>query len=253
MARDATNMPFPRSTSYQEGGSTEHTNNSNDKLDMALKVENMLLEEFNYASLTAYQSMEDRARISGFYYLLLGILVSGLAAVYQIGASTHTAIPQFLIVILLLIAAVVSVTFFIIIIRLRQAYRESIICMNVVKEFYIQQFKQQMPVIERAFRWRLATIPLGERIGSVTFMIAYLIALIGSICLAGAVFVGTQPLLSVPVAFILAGIVFIFAILLHIFYYRKALNKRSEAAIIHEQAEEIEIEMPKTDLRDRAP
>ena len=42
--------------------------------------------------------------------------------------------------------------------------------MNVIKEFYIQQFKQQMPAIEYAFRWRLRTIPLGERIGSVTFM-----------------------------------------------------------------------------------
>src|SRR6266516_1380686 len=60
------------------------------------------------------------------------------------------------------------------------------------KEFYIQQFKQQMPTIEHAFRWRLRTIPLGERIGSVTFMFGYLNALIGSLCLAGAVFIGTE-------------------------------------------------------------
>ena len=75
-----------------------------------------------------------------------------------------------MVVTLLMIAAIVSVTFFITIIRLRQTYRESVLCMNVIKEFYIQQFKQQMPAIEYAFRWRLRTIPLGERIGSVTFM-----------------------------------------------------------------------------------
>ena len=77
MARDATNLPFPRSTSYQNSDSTEQDNDSNNKLDVSLKAENMLLEEFNYASLTAYQAMEDRARITSFYYLLLGILASG--------------------------------------------------------------------------------------------------------------------------------------------------------------------------------
>jgi len=64
MARDATRMPFPRSTSFQKSDSTEHASDSNNKLDVSLKAENMLLEEFNYASLTAYQAMEDRARIT---------------------------------------------------------------------------------------------------------------------------------------------------------------------------------------------
>src|SRR5256714_15625769 len=208
MASDATNMPFPRSTSYQESDSTEHSNDSNGKLDASLKIENMLLEEFNYASLTAYQSMEDRARISSFYYVLLGVLASGLAAIYQLNQSTH-AVPQFLVVGLLFVGAIVSITFFITIIRLRQAYRGSLLCMNVIKEFYIQQFKQQMPAIEHAFRWRLRTMPKGERIGSVTFMIASLNAIIGSLCLAGAMFIGTEQLFSELGASILAGMFFV--------------------------------------------
>lgn len=245
MARDAKNMPFPRPTAYQNVDSTEHANDSSNKLDVSLKAENMLLEEFNYASLTAYQAMEDRARTSSFYYLLLSVLASGLAAIYQFSNGAH-AIPQFIVVTLLLIAAIVSVTFFITIIRLRQAYIESVLCMNVIKEFYIQQFKQQMPAIEHAFRWRLRTIPLGERIGSVTFMFGYLNALIGSLCLAGAVFIGTEQLFSEPGASILAGMVFVIAILLHIFYYRRALSKRSEAEVIHEEAVEIGVVLPKT-------
>ena len=64
MAHNATNMPFPRPTAYQNSDSTEHASDSNNKLDVSLKAENMLLEEFNYASLTAYQAMEDRARIT---------------------------------------------------------------------------------------------------------------------------------------------------------------------------------------------
>jgi hypothetical protein len=202
------------------------------------------IEEFNYASLTAYQAMEDRARISSFYYLLLGVLASGLAAIYQFSERAHT-IPPFIIATLLLVAAMVSVTFFITIIRLRQAYRESVLCMNVIKEFYIEQFKQQMPAIEHAFRWRLRTIPLGERIGSVTFMFGYLNALIGSLCLAGAVFISTEQPFSEPGASILAGIAFVIAMLLHILYYRRALSKRSEAEIIREEAVEIGVALPK--------
>ncbi len=243
MARDATNMPFPRSTSYQESDSTEHSNDSNGKLDASLKIENMLLEEFNYASLTAYQSMEDRARISSFYYVLLGVLASGLAAIYQLNQSTH-AVPQFLVIGLLMVGAIISITFFITIIRLRQAYRESLLCMNVIKEFYIQQFKQQMPAIERAFRWRLKTIPLGESVASVTFMISTLNVLIGSLCLAGAVFLITEQPLTNLGASILAVIVFVVAVLLHIFYYRRALSKRKEAKAIREEAEEMGIVLP---------
>ena len=118
--------------------------------------------------------------------------------------------------------------------------------MNIIKEFYIQQFKQQMPAIEHAFRWRLRTIPLGERIGSVTFMFGYLNALIGSLCLAGAVFIGTEQPFSELGASILAGMVFVIDILLHIFYYRRALSKRSEAEVIHQEAVEIGVVLPKT-------
>jgi hypothetical protein len=245
MARDAKNMPFERPRSYQNNDSTVPANGSEIKFDTSLKMENMLLEEFNYVSVTAYQAMEDRARISSFYYLLLGVLASGLAAIYQFGGGTHN-VPLSLVTILLLVGAIISVTFFITIIRLRQAYRESVLCMNVIKEFYIQQFKQQMPAIEHAFRWRLRTIPLGERIGSVTFMFGSLNALIGSLCLAGAVFIGTEQLFSELGATILAGIVFVITILVHVFYYRRALSKRSEAEVIHEEAVEIGVVLPKT-------
>ncbi len=173
MARDATNMPFPRSTSYQESDSTEHSNDSNGKLDASLKIENMLLEEFNYASLTAYQSMEDRARISSFYYVLLGVLASGLAAIYQLNQSTH-AVPQFLVIGLLMVGAIISITF----------------------------------------------------------------------CLAGAVFLITEQPLTNLGASILAVIVFVVAVLLHIFYYRRALSKRKEAKAIREEAEEMGIVLP---------
>ncbi len=204
----------------------------------------MLLEEFNYASVTAYQAIEDRARISNFYYLLLGVLASGIAAIYQFGGGTH-AVPPFLVVTLLLIAALISISFFVTLIRLRQAYKESLISMNVIKEFYIEEFKQHMPAIEHTFRWRLETIPKGERIGSVTFMISYLNAMIGSLCLAVAVFIPAEQPLSGPRAFLLAAPVFIIALLAHILYYRKALSKQSDTEVIRRQENELESALQK--------
>ncbi len=244
MARDATNMPFERSTSYQNNDSSEQANDSKQAYDSSLKIENMLLEEFNYASVTAYQAMEDRARISSFYYILLGVLASGLAAVYQFSGGTHN-VPQGLIAMLLLIGGLISICFFVTIIRLRQAYKESLLTMNVIKEFYIDQFKQQMPAIEQAFRWRLTTMPKGERPGSVTFMIAGLNALIGSLCFAGAAFFFAEQLLSSIWAFVVAGVVFIISAFVHISYYRYSLSKESDTKAINKQVRVLETALNK--------
>jgi hypothetical protein len=240
MARDATNMPFERPTSYQDNDSTGPgdpggpANGSKNTLDASLKMENMLLEEFNYVSVTAYQAMEDRARISNFYYLLLGILATVLAAIFQFSGGTRN-IPLSLVTILLIIGALISISFFVTLIRLRQAYKDSLITMNVIKEFYIDEFKQQMPKIEKAFRWRLETIPKGERIGSVTFMIAFLNVIIGSLCIAGAVYFITEIPLSITVAVIIAGAVFIIAMLAQIYYYRISLSKESDTITINKE------------------
>ncbi len=201
--------------------------------------------------MTAYQAMEDRARVSSLYYLLLGALASGLLAIYQLGGNTHTS-SQPLVIALFVLAGLLSITFFEKIIRLRQAYRESLICMNVIKEFYIQQFQKQMPSIELAFRWRLKTIPAGERIGSVTFAICSLIALMGSFCFAGAVLVGiksdiiTNPSTYGVQPFLLPTAVFVIILLLYMAYYRRALSKSKEKAILDQQAEIIEISVPKS-------
>ena len=75
-------------------------------------------------------------------------------------------------------------------------------------------------------------------------MISTLNVLIGSLCLAGAVFFGTQQPLTIPGASILAGVVFIIAMLLQIHYYRRSLSKRSEAEIIREEEGEIGVTLP---------
>jgi hypothetical protein len=240
MPRDLMNMPFPRSANYR---TTEPEVKSGDKLNTILNIENMLLEEFNYAGVTAYQAMEDRARMFNLYLLLVGVVASGLGALYQLGGSAGIY-SRPLAVTLLLIAGMIGATFFVKLIRLRQAWRESVICMNVMKEFYIQQFRRQMPQVERAFRWRLKTIPAGERLGSTTFIVCSTVALLESVCFAGAAFVGTNsvPILSGRVyPYIIAVVIFAIVLLLNVLYFQHSLNVHNELAVIEEQAEELEI------------
>lgn len=243
MPLDATNPPFPRPVPYQKGETQTAPGSS---LNTNLSIENMLLEEFNYAGVTAYQSMEDRARISSLYYILLGALASGLLAIYQSGGNSHNY-SQPLVVAILVLAGILSVTFFEKIIRIRAAYRECLICMNVIKEFYIQQFQHDMPHIQQAFRWRLKTIPAGESIKSVTFAISALIALMGSICFGAAVLVGMVPRILVDpgsagtTPYLISSGVFLILILFSIWYYRYSLGTRKERTALQKQTEAIGI------------
>src|SRR5271166_327303 len=100
MPRDTLGMPAARDAVFR--AEENHAPNS---LDAGLSLENMLLEEFNYAGVTAYQAMEDRARMFNLYLLLVGILASGLGAVFQLGSSVRQYLLPVAILLLLLTGA----------------------------------------------------------------------------------------------------------------------------------------------------
>lgn len=215
--------------------------------DGALDIDSMLLEEFNYAGNTAYQCMEDRARLFNLYLLVVGILGSALGAVYQLGGGLSTG-TEVIFAIMLLAAGISGIAFFMQIISLRQAYREALIALNVVKEYYIKQARDSFPDIEDAFRWRLRTVPAGERFGSVTFLICSTIAFLGSLCLAGAAYVMDELLQKAGMVFlardglqsvVVAIIVGLVALAIHVIYFRTRLNRHDEREIIRKQEEKI--------------
>ncbi|HEX9035521.1 MAG TPA: hypothetical protein VF808_00860 [Ktedonobacterales bacterium] len=153
------------------------------KLDVSLRAENILLKEFDYAGLSAYQVYENRERIFNFYFTLMGALLSGLGALYQISINSHTDWRP-LAMALLIAGGLLSSIFYVRLIHLRQNLRDSIITTYVIKEFYIQQFLEEIPNLEQAFRWRLATIPSGERPTSDTSFVLYPVATICAISFA---------------------------------------------------------------------
>lgn len=248
MPADPTNMPFPRPGIREATG--EITGGG--QYDTTLKLESMLLEEFNYAGISAYQAYEDRARMFNLYLLLIGVVASAIGAIYQVGkpdSSTGRGLQE-LVISLLGAGSALGFVFFVKLIRLRQAHHESILTMNTIKEFYIRKFKAHMPDVEHAFRWRLHTMPTGERLGSVTFLVCYTIASLDSLCLAGATYEAYSAFLSHALATVLplsinkqaalaAMLVAVLWLLVHIGYYVRVLSKRRDKAAIEAAEREM--------------
>lgn len=231
MPRDALNMPYKRPAAYRADDESA-ADAVPGGLDSTLKLDNMLLEEFNYASVTAYQALEDRARMFNLYLLLIGVVASAVGAIYQLGKQNNTTSPylQGLVVLLLIVGAILGFVFFLKVIYLRRAWFDSAVAMNKIKEFYIARFASTVPDVETAFNWRLKGVPRTR--GAVTFMICYTMAFLGSLCLTGAVFVAYDPWLKqligglIPLPtdvqpWILAPAVGILFLLLHIIFWHR--------------------------------
>jgi hypothetical protein len=217
------------------------------RLDPSLRVENILLKEFDYAGLTAYQVYENRERIFNFYFTIMGALLSGLGALYQISRNT-SADWRPLAVGLLIAGGLLSSIFYVRLIHLRQSLRESIITTYVIKEFYIQQFMEDIPNIEQAFRWRLATIPSGERPSSDTSFVLYPIAVLCSVAFGVASLIGDQLrldaggpalLAALPAAqepWVAGALAVVVVSLIEWLFYRSQLSVQTELKILEQQA-----------------
>lgn len=245
MPRDTVNLPLGRpptlDASIQPGG----------KLDDTLKLDGLLLEEFNYAGNSAYQAMEDRARMFNLYLVLVGVLVSVLVGVYQLSSSSLKTFTQPLTIVLLALAAILGLVFFVKLIRLRQAHQDSILTMSVIKEYYIARFQANNPNIGEVLRWRMKDIKAGERLGSVTFLVCFAVAFLDSLALATAAalayLVVARPATGdefTPGALVpavgIAAAVLVVVLLGQVWYYRVALSHRKERARIEAAQRQVE-------------
>jgi len=192
-------MPFARPTPYlgedaatipsgphgaPPGVTTEPQ--ADDGVDMRLKAESILLEEFNYASVVAYQAKTDSANLFNLYLLAVGAMATGLGVL--VSAATHTSQLQITLIAMLalIIFTILSFAFFVKFFELGQDYREALLAMSVVKEFYIQKLKRGAPEIEQAFRWRLRPRPRSGPIGGGGALISVVIALLSAVSFGGA-------------------------------------------------------------------
>jgi 8-oxo-dGTP pyrophosphatase MutT (NUDIX family) len=165
-------------------GQTEPLANTN----QTLRLESMLLAEFNYANSTAYQALNDRGRMFGIYLGIASVLAGGVGALYELGS--RSANSEVIASALFLLAGFIGLIFFFKIVRIRQAFDDSLLTMNVIKEHYITVFKGTVPAVDKIFRWRMESMPSGRRFGSLTFLVCLAVTVIDSIALGlGAVII----------------------------------------------------------------
>jgi ADP-ribose pyrophosphatase len=158
--------------------------------DQTLRLESMMLAEFNYANSTAYQALDDRGRMFGIYLAIASVMAGGVGALYELGdRSAHSEVIA---AALLLLAGFIGLIFFFKIVRIRQAFDDSLLTMNVIKEHYISAFKGIVPAVEEIFRWRIESMPSGRRFGSLTFLVYFAISVIDSLALGLAAVVITE-------------------------------------------------------------
>lgn len=179
MTLDPRNIPFERSAPYLQ--------TAQEVAGQELKPESILLEEFNYAGVSVYQAREDSANLINIYLLATGAMATGLGVmVNAYGGPTRSTIC-IIATTALSIFAIFSFAFFVRFLGLEQEYREGMLTMDVIKEFYIQRLRRTLPEIELAFRWRLRKRPRRATLAGGAPLIAWTVALLSGLSIAGAV------------------------------------------------------------------
>jgi hypothetical protein len=161
-----------------------------------LQSSGILDMEFEYARVTASESMEQRHTLVNFYLVVAGVLSSGVVAVLDV----NTRLPESTGTVLLWLLCGIGWLYFLSIIRLRQAWHDSAQAMNQIKDFYIEHAQDVAPdVLCTAFRWRSKTLPPPGKPWTVFFYSAMLIALLDSVAYtAGGVLLNLEAAQALP-------------------------------------------------------
>ncbi len=153
-----------------------------DKPSTPLDPNAILSAEYDYIVQTAMQANEDRARVSNYYLAAAGAAV---AAIIGAGFDSPTS-PGVFIGFSLLFAGlgVIGMLTLLQLARLRKAWRESVMAMNQLKDYYIAHCKE--PGLEKAFAWRGNTIPPAAKRNSLAYLLALSVVMIAGASLSAA-------------------------------------------------------------------
>jgi 8-oxo-dGTP pyrophosphatase MutT (NUDIX family) len=224
--------------------------------DESLRLENMLLEEFKYVAGTAGEAISDRARIFDRYLLLVGgVLVAGIGSISQLSQYGGQQYIQPIAIGGLLVSGLLGILFFATLIRLCRAYRESLIYMNVIKQYYIDAFKIAPERLSAIFRWNMGTLPKHERPGSVWYLTTNMVALVSSLCFGATTIIlielvqsGNQgsvaALPSGVLPYIAALLATIAALVLYSSAFSRFTGSASDSALAQQKTEELGIAIP---------
>ncbi len=153
--------------------------------DAPLDRDQILELEFEYARDSALQANSDRTQVVNLYLILVGGVGSVMLGVPPLARDQGILLPRAGYAAVLALLCLLGVFAVLKLIKLRQAWHDSVLAKNRIKDFYLVQF----PDLEGAFRWRTATIPAPGRIATISFDLALLVACIDSALLAASLLV----------------------------------------------------------------
>lgn len=149
--------------------------------------------EFNYIAQTAFQANEDRARAWQYFFVTFATLLAALLST-QVDAGIQQQLYMAFVVIFILLAALGLITI-LQLVRLRQAWLESVRAMNQIKA----QLIAGDPSLVAYFRWRDDTVPTAFKWRSFGFLQALSVALLSGLAVGAAVAFGALALGAVVV------------------------------------------------------
>jgi hypothetical protein len=144
--------------------------------DVKLDPEEILELEFGYARETAAQAQNDRTAIVNLYLILVGGTGSVIGALMQLSGTDE--LRNAFALALFLLGVIGFFTVFKLI-RLRQAWHESVRAMNTIKKFYLERF----PDLDTAVLWKPNSIPAPGKLWTISFNLAVLVAIIDSVAM----------------------------------------------------------------------
>lgn len=148
-----------------------------------LNPNDILTAEFEYVCQTAFQANEDRARVTNFYLVTLVGFIAALLGTQM----DNLMVPQvyWAFAALFVVLFLVSTLTLLQLIRLREAWFESVKAMNAIKAYYEVSLPELK--LDTAFRWKTATIPEQYKPWSVGFLLALQVAVLGGASAGAAV------------------------------------------------------------------
>jgi hypothetical protein len=188
---------------------------------MQVELDELLAAEYSYIAQTANQANEDRARVSSFYLLAVGSLLAGLFGTQLIDAGSLTSEVKLMFCGLFVILTLLGASTVMQLARLRAAWYESMLAMNQIKDFAIDQ----SPELAHAFRWKTSTLPARFKMRSVSYYQAIQVSMISGLMFAAAVFFLQQTFFSIsPVTWIVSGVLGAVAVYVLLVVYERVLN-----------------------------
>ena len=168
--------------------------------DLQLDPQEVLGREYEYAKTTASEAMADRHTMVNFYLLLIGVVASGVLAnldkidKWQGGATF-----------LLWTVCAVGWLYFLILVRLREAWYDSVKTMLRLRDFCIRHAKDvEGDILIEAFRWRAETLPAANKAWSVFFYSALLIGFLDTMAFVTGAHLLASELKTVSISSTLA-------------------------------------------------